>query len=151
MASELTGALSALRTLIGGISGLNAAPTTPPTSSSSYPFYVVRPSAGQWAFSDNDDTVLGTHNIAIEIHYGLPAMVTPADESTIEPFGDLVKDKLMHSSNINLTNTTNINRNTVTYQYGLLDYGGMPTIGWLITFSLEITSRETSTAFGKAA
>lgn len=149
MASELTSALSALRTLIAGISGLNAAPTSPPTSSNAYPFYVIRPSAGSWSFTENDDTVLATHNVVIEIHYGLPAMVTPTDESTIEPFGDLVKDKLMHSSNINLTNTTNINRNAITYQYGLLDYGGMPTIGWLITFPIEITSRETSTTFVK--
>lgn len=151
MAAELSDALAALDTIVAGVTGLNAEPSTPPTDYTGFPFYVIEPDSGVIIKNSSGD-VTALHTISVQIHAGLPSTITPSDRSHVTPFLDLVKDKILIDANATLASTADtvaIEDDPLAYSWGLIGYRGIPTIGYEITFTIKIRSAESGGAYAK--
>lgn len=147
MAGEITAALAQIRTLVNTISGLRQTPSKPPESASAYPFAIVSLSEGSWT-KESSGQVKGLHTITIEIHQSRTDL--PRDLEKVEPYGDLVKDKLLLDANATLNGTVDsIVADDISYTFGALGYAEVITIGWSIDVPVKIRSIESGTSYTK--
>jgi hypothetical protein len=112
---------------MGAVSGVKAAPATPPENlSGEFPFSVCYPSEGTWT-----EAVQGMkealHFIVIELHLQRGAL--PYDVAAALNFADSVPNALFSALSTRFSGTINT-FGRIRYTFGAMEWGGIKTIGW---------------------
>lgn len=131
---SLSTAIAAIQATAGAITGIKAAPTSPPESASVFPFAVSyaksgteTPQSAGWA--------IGLHTIVCEIH--VARQVLPKDIALALPFYELFRSAILSDPTIAGTVAT---VNVIRYEFGRLEYGNKQTIGYRFEIDVKLTS-----------
>lgn len=129
----LQAAITQAQTYISALSGIRAAPSTPPERVNVFPFVIARPGSGQIEFGATG-TQKGLHNIVFELHIArkgdLPrevALTLPY----VESIPNLLMYKLLNDSKWNSTIST---FRSISYRFMTWDWSPE-----LMTIGIEFT------------
>ena len=149
MATELTDAIAALDTLVGTIAGLNSEPGSVPTNYTSFPFYVIEFDTSSIT-KESAGSLRDMLIISLQIHFGLPATITPSDRTAVFTYYGLVKDILALDANTTLSDTVDtLLADSITVAYSLMYYRGIPTLGLEFSIPIKIRSVQSGSTFVK--
>jgi hypothetical protein len=116
--------VSAVATIVRGVSGVRGAPAAVPEDIAAYPFAVTYASGGVWEFGPAGDKK-GLHSVTVELHVARKEL--PRDVAKAMPFGDTIPNALMRDPTLGGTAST---FGRIRYSFGPLGWGGMDTIGF---------------------
>lgn len=151
MANELKSAIERIETLVDAITGFSSAPATVPTDYTAFPFFLVEPDIGT-VIKESSGQLRALHTISIQLHLGLPSTLTPSDASEARKYIDLFISTIALDINATLNNTVDTvgdNDTLFEYNYGLIGYRGIPTLGYEITLPVKIRMIESAGAYVK--
>jgi hypothetical protein len=117
-------AITAIQGVVGGVSGIRAAPDYPPEDLSLYPFAVAFARSGSFEAAPVGSGK-GLHTIVVEVHVGRSDLAR--DIKAAMPYGDSVPLALLADTTVGGVVSTFAR---VRYEFGPMAYGGLATIGW---------------------
>lgn len=127
MSQGLVDAIARLTALAGGISGIKTAPAQPPEHVGVFPFVVAYPETGRIQ-AEGAGQAKGIDTVIVEFHVNRVLLATAVGLATgyIETYGDLLRnDPTLNGAGTVLLSGGNF----VTWEFGRLEWGGIPTIG----------------------
>jgi hypothetical protein len=138
---SLSAAITALQTLVAAVTGIKAAPASPPDApSGQWPLSIAFPSAGRFEGGGNVQ-LAGYHTIVVQIHY------TRADlaraYATIAPYLETVVAAIAASPT--LSSTVTAIAGPVLYSFGAMTFASVDTIGWQFDVPVKIRYTEKET------
>lgn len=124
----LAAAITQAQTYIAALSGIRAAPSTPPERVNVFPFVIARPGNGSIKFGATG-AKKGLHNIIIELHVARKDL--PRDVATILPYCESIPNLLMYKLlNDDKWNGTIDTFESITYRFMSWDWSPeLKTIG----------------------
>lgn len=134
MSQSLKGAIAALQTIVGGLSGIRNAPELAPEQLNEFPIAVAYPSKGE-IFSQSGVWRKSLHTIALEIHTARKDL--PTDISRTINYVELVGDALV--TNPTLGGAVDSIVFPLKYGYGELEWvGDVITLGYQFLITVKI-------------
>ena len=127
----LTDAMSWLLTQAEAISGVSAAPTSPPEETSNFPFAVVKPATGEFQILGGFTTDF--HQVWVEIHVSRADFsLGYKDDYAVESFiAKLTADAEMGGNGL-------LEPGNPTVEFGEMQFAGIDTIGFRYTVPVKI-------------
>ena len=131
---SLLSAITQVQTTIAAVTGIKAAPANPPDApSGQWPLSVAFPRLGRFS-GGGYAQVVGYHTIIVQIHYARADLARAY--STICPYLETVIEALLADPTLGATVTTIDGE--ITYTFGEMVWGGIPTIGWQFDVPVKI-------------
>lgn len=137
--AEIGTVIAAIQDVVGAISGIRAAPDTPPESINQFPFAVCYPATGAWT-PVSAGWMKGLHTVVIEIHVSRADLSTGVAQAM--PYLLQVANALLRDTTFGGTVQT---FSELRYTFGRLVWGtqGTTHIGW----KMEVVGIKTEPAF----
>ena len=132
MAQTLPDAIAAIQAKVATIEGIQSAPTAPPESTAVYPFAVCYARLGQET-PQSSGWSIGLHTLVCEIHLSranLPVAITAA-----LPYYELFRSALLADPTLAATVQST---NQLRYEFGVMEYAGVKTLGWKIQVDVKL-------------
>ena len=127
----LQDAIDEIQVLMRALPGIRDAPDEPPDQIAAYPFVVAYASTGTWD-AQTPETIIGLHNIIIELHIARRDLPHAVEEAM--KYSDQIPDtlyKALRDQTISAIETWN----NLTYIFGELNYDMVETIGFQFTLN----------------
>lgn len=140
MANDITSAINYVQDLWLEISGIKAAPDTPPEVLNQFPFAVTFEQSGSAKIDKNFNSTTWAEQsgvIVSELH--LTRQSLPSAVAAAMAYRNLFLNKLRTNPNLNATVMA---IESLSWQFGALEYGETPTIGYKFSIGvmLELTA-----------
>jgi hypothetical protein len=121
--ATLQDAIAYVQTLVGGVSGIRAAPEYPTEDINIFPFAMAYSGGGTWEISAG--RAKGLHTIVIEIHVARQDL--PRDTHALMAFSDSIPQALLSDPTLGGNIAT---FGTIRYTFGQLGWAGIQTLGF---------------------
>jgi hypothetical protein len=123
--ATLDDAITAAIGYVGGLTGIQLAPTEPPEKIGDFPFVAGYPSDGEW-IETPAGLKTGLHNVIIELHVARKDL--PFDYALAIPYVDSIPNVLMSNLTSKWAGTIST-FDRITYRWGEMEWGSQKTLG----------------------
>lgn len=126
--ATLQGAIDQIQAVVGAVSGIKAAPDEPPDQINFFPFAVCYARTGRYSIGP-PDTMHGIHVLWLEIHVARGADRLDNDVAKAMAFAKSVPDAIFGAYKAGTLTALEVIQG-ISYEFGPLDWGGAPTLGF---------------------
>ena len=125
--ATLQAAITQIQAQVAAISGIRKAPDEPPAQINQFPFAVCFSERGEYETGSPTGNMRGLHDIVIELHVARKDL--PRDYRSAMQFAKSIPNAIF-SANAARTLTAISTHGEITYEFGQLDWGDTPTLGF---------------------
>ena len=129
----LVAAIADIQATVGALTGIREAPDYPTDQTSVFPTSFCFAGSGEWKQQPAGSRT-GLHTITLQIHWDRKDL--PRDVTKALGFCETIPNAIMKDYRLGGTVDTVVD--PITYTFGVLEWGGIQTIGWSFNITVKI-------------